>query len=1026
MKRHIDIRPLVATATLALTAWQGVAFAATPGEHDLLLPLYRATVRSGALDAVNSPGADGSLTRGARFMRDSFVRAAVDQFEAALRTSPVRGTAADALWGAAIATLADGKAAQARAMLNEFIELYPASANTLSARIALADCDFFEGKYKEALAFYDSVPQWSPSLDVADDLTYRRAFCCMMLGSTDRAMKEFALLDGNENLGTAARFYQGYLCYTLGYYSKAREMMESVANQGAPGDKAGYYLAQIAFKERDFNKALQLARSNASTSNDDVYSREMLRVEGESLYQLGDKEAGLECIKRYVAETPADAQSPSALYLLGVNAYDNGDDRRAIELLTPATQCNDALGQSAYLYVGQALMREHDLDAALPALEKAYRMDYDRDVTETAMYNYAAARMEGGRVPFGSSVGLMEEFLKRYPQSKFAPQVREYLVTAYMTDNNYEKALASIDAIKNPTPAINAAKQRVLYILGSRDLADNRASEALERFRRSAAVPGAEASMAAETSLWIGDCLYRLGRYKEAQRSINEYLTLAPKSSPNRTVALYDLAYTDFALRQYGKAMGEFQKVVKSTPAPDSRVLADAYNRIGDCHYYATDFSAAATAYDKALSINPSAGDYALFQKALMRGLSGNHTAKIEMLDDMMKRYPTSGMMPSALLEKAESYLALNRQGDAVTTYNTLIKKFPQTAQGRNGYLQLAITHMSSGNSSKAIEVYKKVISTYPTSDEARVASEDLKRILADEGRLGEYTSFISGVPNAPALDISEIDRLTFLSAEKLYLASGETKRLKEYVEQFPSGHSAPQALSYLATSAFKADDLDGALDYATSLVNRFPHSEAAEEALAIKGDVELRKGDAEKALVTFTELAKSASGARNRQAANLGIMRVSRDMGQHDEVIKSADILLASATLSATHRPEIEYARAYALAQIGKTKEAASAWEKLSAHPEELYGAMAAFNLAQQQFDAGQTKTARTTVSKLIDSNTPQQYWLARAYILMSDIIRKQGKSFEADEYLKSLRDNYPGEEADIFQMIDTRLNKQ
>ena len=39
------------------------------------------------------------------------------------------------------------------------------------------------------------------------------------------------------------------------------------------------------------------------------------------------------------------------------------------------------------------------------------------------------------------------------------------------------------------------------------------------------------------------------------------------------------------------------------------------------------------------------------------------------------------------------------------------------------------------------------------------------------------------------------------------------------------------------------------------------------------------------------------------------------------------------------------------------------------------------------------------------------------------SDILRKQGKDFEANEYLKSLQSNYPGTEADIFQMIEQRL---
>ena len=44
----------------------------------------------------------------------------------------------------------------------------------------------------------------------------------------------------------------------------------------------------------------------------------------------------------------------------------------------------------------------------------------------------------------------------------------------------------------------------------------------------------------------------------------------------------------------------------------------------------------------------------------------------------------------------------------------------------------------------------------------------------------------------------------------------------------------------------------------------------------------------------------------------------------------------------------------------------------------------------------------------------------------LFSDIYAAQGKTFESREYLKSLKENYPGEETDIFRMIETRLNNQ
>jgi TolA-binding protein len=76
-------------------------------------------------------------------------------------------------------------------------------------------------------------------------------------------------------------------------------------------------------------------------------------------------------------------------------------------------------------------------------------------------------------------------------------------------------------------------------------------------------------------------------------------------------------------------------------------------------------------------------------------------------------------------------------------------------------------------------------------------------------------------------------------------------------------------------------------------------------------------------------------------------------------------------------------------------------------------------------QYNAGELKQAAKTVNALIDANPPHIYWLGRSFILLSDILTAQGNTSEAQEYLRSLRENYPGSEADIFQMIDSRLKK-
>ena len=57
------------------------------------------------------------------------------------------------------------------------------------------------------------------------------------------------------------------------------------------------------------------------------------------------------------------------------------------------------------------------------------------------------------------------------------------------------------------------------------------------------------------------------------------------------------------------------------------------------------------------------------------------------------------------------------------------------------------------------------------------------------------------------------------------------------------------------------------------------------------------------------------------------------------------------------------------------------------------------------------------------IDQSTPHTYWLARGFILLSDVYVKMDKKNDARQYLLSLQQNYQ-ENDDIAIMISNRLN--
>ena len=930
----------------------------------------------------------GYLERGVLMGNDANVRGTIDQVGEALRGVMTLEESERVEITAALAAMAvPGK--DADQMLEKFLQNYPASPWRERALLAVADILYDRQEYAMALKAYSNVSATALDPALGNDALYRKAFCLLKLAEYDRAAKIYDTLRNDGTYANNARFYQGYIAYVREDYSQAAELMRSVRPDGMPTVMAGYYLAQMAFLRGDFAEATRQAKTLLThTGVEPEFTAEANRIAGESLFRMGDTTQGLTYLRRYVASTESPRRS--ALYILGVDAYEHGDWRGAVEMLTPVTADDSAMGQSAYLYMGQCYRKLDNYNAATMAFDKAATMTHDRHVQEKAFYNLAVTKMQGGKVPFGSSVGLFEEFLRRYPDSELAPEVAGYVVEGYMTDNNYAAALAAIEGIARPSEAVLGAKQKVLYTLGTRELQSGDTRSALKHFTEAASMQRHDAAIAAESTLWAGECRYKLGDYAGAVKDYNAYLRNSAADKRNKALAWYDLGYARFAQKHFAEAGADFRKfIAASGQGTDRRLLADAYNRLADSQYYTSDFTGAAENYGAALEADPASGDYPMYQQGLMQGLRRDYAGKIETLTEMISQFPTSALVPSAMLEMAESYGESGLTDRAIETYTALVSRYPSTSQGRQGQLLLAITYLNKGNRRQAIEHYKRVVANYPTSDEARVAADDLKQLYADDGRVSDYVEFISNVPDAPRPETAELARLTLLSAEKAMEQGRESD----------------------------------ALAHASEVVEKYPDSPQAVDALAIKAEVEFRQGKGEDALKSYAALEERASDAADINAARMGIMRVSRDLGDNTRVIETADNLLASSALGASGKREVAFTKALALADTGRSDDAVEIWEELSVDIDDIYGTKSAFNLASHYADNNQNTKALEAVNRLIEANPPHDYWLARGFILLSDLLRKKGETFEADEYLRSLKQNYPGTEADIFRMIDERL---
>ncbi|MBQ7206116.1 MAG: tetratricopeptide repeat protein [Muribaculaceae bacterium] len=980
-------------------------------------------VAMGQPGVMNSEAA-GYLERGLQMYESHNYAGAVDQLEH-MKQLPADATMREkADYYIALSRFEQGDEASL-ALLQQFIERYPASPLAVEAQMKVGNYYFYRGQWESALLSYSLVRNRALDLNGDEDLEYRRAYSNLRLGNYREAERQYYNLEKSPRYGGASDFYKAYLDYAQGDYTEAEEKFSRIPQDSELGYQSQYYLAQIEFNKKRYNQVIEQGKALLAEHQNDYFDAELNRLVGESYYHLGNDTQARTYLRRYL-DNPEGEPYRTAAYTMGVLDYRNGNYEAVVNDMLHVTDGSDALTQSAYLYMGQAKRQLGDLNGANMAFQQAATMTCDRDVRETAYYNYAVGLSKGARTPFDKSIDLFEDFLNEYPNSRYKDNVEGYLVDAYMSTTDYQRALESINHIKQPGSKVLKAKQIVLYNLGVQAVNNNRNSEAADYFKKAIAVGNYDKTALNESRLWLAETQYRAGNYKEAAKYQQEYIKAADKTDENYGLAQYNLGFSLLDQKRYAEAKAALQNAIASKQL-SSELTASAYQGIGDAQYYARDFAGAQQSYDQAIRADKNnTGDNAMYKKAIMMGMIGQYADEIQQMDALIKAYPKSDLIPQAMLEKANAQAMMGKNSEALETYNALLKAYPKSVEARKGLLQTALVNKGMGKEDAAIEAYKKVIKQYPTSDEAQAAAEDMKLIYADRGQLSEFSKFLSSVPNAPKIDINEVERLTFEAAEKAAISERPSiDKLNQYIKDYPAGAYVPKARYYLARYHYGKGNYNEAMEALDQALQGGGDASYAQDAIAMRSDILMRQGKYEAALQSYKDLADRATSEDNRTLAQLGAMRVAKQMGNWNEVRITAATLLDRGGLTATEEKEVTLDHALALAQLGNAKDAETAFRALAKDPSSEYGAQASYELSRMQYELGNYKGAEQTVNALIEAGTPHNYWLAKSFLTLADVYYKQGNVTQAREYLQSLKSNYPGKEKEIFNEIDNRLNK-
>lgn len=859
-------------------------------------------------------------------------------------------------------------------LLKDYLDVYPASRHADEVNFLIGSAHFGQGEYQKAIFWFNesNIDMLSPEQQEA--YCFRLAYSLLQIGDMEKARGYFARI---EQIGTkyreASTYYVAYIDYATGKYNNALVEFTRLKDLPDYKERSLYYITQIYFIQNKYEKVISEGKELLASYPDSENNSEVYRIMGNAYYHLGNEDQAINMLSKYVSST--DSPLRGDLYILGVCYYNKGNYSSAVNALGRTVRENDALSQNAYLYLGQSYLKLKDKNNARMAFEAAATSSFDKQVKEAAMYNYALLIHETAFTGFGESVTIFEDFLNDFPNSKYADKVNDYLVEVYLTTKNYQAALNSIDKIKHPSTKILEAKQDILFQLGTQAFTNMELDKAVDLFSRAISLGAYNLESRNDAYFWRGESYYRQGEYNKAISDYRTYLNnTRQRNTDMYALAHYNLGYSYFKLKEYGEALNRFRQYVNLESNQQTPAYADAYNRIGDCLFHNRQFAMAEENYTRAAQLQPSAGDYSVYQKGFLLGLQKDYKGKISVMDRLIREFPESQYVDDALFEKGRSYVLLDNNQAAAASFEQLMRDFPQSSLARKAGVQLGLIYFNDNQPEKAADAYKSVISNYPGSEEAKVALQDLKSVYIELNDINSFAAYANSLGGNVRFEVSEQDSLTYLAAEKLFMRGdneGARRSLTNYLQTFPQGAFSSNANFYLASIAFAKKDLEEAKRL-FSLVLESGDTKFREESWARKAEIEYLDKDYAAAMESFKHLQAVAENPENKEAAKLGLMRCAELTGQPQEALLAANDLLKEPKLSPEIMSEARYVRAKAYISLKQENKALADLKEISKDTRTIHGAEAKYLLAQLYYDNKDDKNAETVLMNFIENGTP------------------------------------------------------
>lgn len=887
-------------------------------------------------------------------------------------------------------------------LMEDFVEEYPTSTKRNSAFADVAEYYFETGKYPYALKWYNKVDQKALSRKEMDKFNFNYGYSLFSSQNTKEAERYLNKVTESPVYGSQAKYYMGYISYQQDDYETANERFDEITDPEILEEKLSYYQADMNFKLGRFEEAIALAKKQLPKSDRKEVS-ELNMIIGESYFNLNQYANAIPYLEGYSGKR--GKWSNADYYLLGYSYYKQGDFANAIQQFNKIIGGTNSVSQNAYYHLAECYLKLDKKQEALNAFRNASQMEFSAEIQKDAYLNYARLSYEIGN-PYEPVPQVISSYLEKYPNDSNVQRMQELLVDSYITSKNFAGAMELME--KNRNFASKTTYQKVAFYRGVEQFIDSDYGGAAESFSKSLG-SAEDALFKARANYWKAEADYLLNRFDDARTGFVEFQQNPSSKLTDEYKDLdYNLAYTSFKLKDYGKAISYYNAYSNSSPT-DTEKLYDAYLRLGDSYFVTSKYWPAIETYNKALALTGPEKDYAAYHKALSYGFVGKADTKMQELDDFVSKYPNSSLKDDALFELANTYITAGQENRGMQTYDRIISEYRASALVPQAIMRQGLVHYNNSRNEQALSKFKTVVRDYPNTQVALQAVATAKLVYVDMGRVDEYASWVGDLDFVEVTD-SELDNATYESADKKNLEGDKEAAIRgyeNYIRQFPSGLHAIKANFNLAQLYFGKGQKDKALPYYKFVADKGA-GEYSEQSLTRVCEVYIGNDDYNAALPYLERLENQADIQQNRTFAQSNLMKGYYRQKNYDRTIAYAEKVLTTPSIDNRIKSDAQLFIARSAIATDDEVKAQSAYAAVLKIASGATAAEALYYDAYFKNKEGQHELSNTAVQKLAKDYSSYKEWGGKGLIIMAKNFYALGDAYQATYILDNVITNF------------------